>query len=139
MTAATLLSRLDRVRPTGAGRWIARCPAHDDRSPSLSIRELDDGRVLVHDFAGCGPAEILAAVGLTFTDLMPERLRHHLPRERRPYDAHSILAAVAYEALVVSLAAGRMIHAERLDPETYDRLLVAVARLQAAAEAARGR
>lgn len=139
MTAATLLSRLDRVRPTGAGRWIARCPAHEDRSPSLSIRELDDGRVLVHDFGGCAANDVLAAVGLTFAELMPEPRGHHLPRERRPYDAHSILQAVAYEALLVSLAAGRMIHDDRLDAEMYDRLLVAVARLQAAAEVARGR
>ena len=41
MTAATILDRLDGVRPTGDGRWIARCPAHDDRSPSLSIREAE--------------------------------------------------------------------------------------------------
>ena len=45
MTAVALLDRLDKVRPTGAGTWVARCPAHDDRGPSLSVRELDDGRI----------------------------------------------------------------------------------------------
>ena len=53
MTAATFLDRLDGVKRTGAGRWLARCPAHDDKRASLAVRELDDGRVLVHDFAGC--------------------------------------------------------------------------------------
>jgi DNA primase len=47
MSAEALLAHLDKVRRTGAGRWIARCPAHDDKSPSLAIRELDDGRTLI--------------------------------------------------------------------------------------------
>ena len=66
MTADALLDRLDGVRPTGPGRWIAKCPAHKDGRASLSIRELDDGRVLVHDFAACAVADVLAAVGLDF-------------------------------------------------------------------------
>ena len=52
MSADALLSRLDGVKKTGHGQWIARCPAHEDRSPSLSIAEKDD-RVLVHCHAGC--------------------------------------------------------------------------------------
>ncbi len=44
MTADVLLSRLDGACRTGPGRWIARCPAHDDRHPSLAVRELEDGR-----------------------------------------------------------------------------------------------
>ena len=43
MIAAKLLDRLPGVRKTGPGRWIAPCPAHEDRRPSLSIRELEDG------------------------------------------------------------------------------------------------
>lgn len=66
MSVDALLSRLDGVKRTGPGRWIARCSAHDDRHASLSVRELDDGRVLVHDFAGCSVEEVLAAVGMTF-------------------------------------------------------------------------
>ena len=52
--AAKLLDRLERVKQTGPRRWIAACPSHRDRSPSLSIRELDSGLVLLHDFGGCG-------------------------------------------------------------------------------------
>lgn len=59
MSAGALLARLDAVKPTGPGRWLARCPAHEDRSPSLSIRELDDGRTFVHCFAGCYALEVL--------------------------------------------------------------------------------
>ncbi len=41
-----VLSRLDKVKANGASKWKACCPAHDDRDPSLSIREADDGKVL---------------------------------------------------------------------------------------------
>jgi hypothetical protein len=56
-------------RVTGTGRQQkAQCPAHDDRNPSLSIMDAG-GRVLIHCHAGCGPDNILAALGLTRADL----------------------------------------------------------------------
>ena len=64
MTVDVLLSKLDSIRQMGPGRWLARCPAHEDRRASLSVRELDDGTVLVHDFAGCSIFEIVAAAGI---------------------------------------------------------------------------
>ncbi len=46
-----------------AGRdWMARCPAHDDRKPSLSIATGDEGRVLVCCHAGCPQAAVVAAL-----------------------------------------------------------------------------
>ena len=59
-----LLNRLDAVKQTGRHTWIARCPAHDDKTPSLSIREIDDGRLLVHCFGGCAVDSVLSAVEL---------------------------------------------------------------------------
>ncbi len=52
--------------------WRSRCPAHDDRKPSLSIGVGDNGKVLLHCHAGCATADILAALGLTMRDLMPD-------------------------------------------------------------------
>jgi hypothetical protein len=52
--------------------WQARCPVHDDRTPSLSIREGADGRVLLHCFAGCETGAVLEALGLQFSDLFPQ-------------------------------------------------------------------
>jgi hypothetical protein len=69
--AEVLLSRFESVRGKHP-KWIARCPAHEDRSPSLSVKALDDGRVLVHCFAGCGAADVMAAVGLTLAALYPK-------------------------------------------------------------------
>lgn len=73
MTVETLLSRLDRVRKTGRAQWVACCPAHDDRGPSLSIAETADSRVLVHCFGGCPAHAVLDALELEFSDLFPER------------------------------------------------------------------
>jgi len=72
MTAEDLMPRLEAVRKSGSG-WVARCPAHDDRTPSLSIREGDDGRILLHDFGGCRLEDICTALALRLTDLFPER------------------------------------------------------------------
>ena len=53
-----------------AGRgFICLCPSHADRSPSLSIRDGDDGRLLVHCFSGCDPLDILAAIRTQIGDL----------------------------------------------------------------------
>jgi putative DNA primase/helicase len=60
MTAETIANALGG-RKAGA-YWIARCPAHDDRTPSLSIREGDGGKLLVHCHAGCEQAQVIAAL-----------------------------------------------------------------------------
>ena len=52
--------------------WAARCPAHDDCRPSLSIGPGRDGRVLIKCFAGCRTEDVLDAAGLTWADLFPD-------------------------------------------------------------------
>lgn len=111
--AGRLLDRLEAVRPVGRGRWIARCPAHDDCSPSLSVRELADGRVLLHDFAGCDPGSVLAAVGLDLRDLFPnERQAGHgwspAPRQERRIPARDLFAVLDMETLTVAAVAHRL-------------------------------
>jgi hypothetical protein len=65
-----VLSKLPDAKRNGKG-WAARCPAHEDKRPSLSITEGDNGGALVHCHAGCPPEEIVAALGVTLADLMP--------------------------------------------------------------------
>ena len=64
-----LLSRLDKVKPNGTGKFLACCPAHADKSPSLSIKENPDGSVLIHCFAGCLDESVVNSVGLQLSDL----------------------------------------------------------------------
>ena len=63
-----VLERLKKARKSGKG-WLACCPAHDDQNPSLSIDVGDEGQVLVYCHAGCGLAEVCAALGLEVKDL----------------------------------------------------------------------
>jgi hypothetical protein len=60
MTAEGIAKALGGRR-AGAG-WMARCPAHDDREPSLSIRQGEDGKVLVRCHAGCEQATVIAVL-----------------------------------------------------------------------------
>ena len=66
-----VLSRLRGVKKSGK-QHVACCPAHEDARASLSVREGDDGRVLLHCFAGCATADVVAALGLTMRDLFPD-------------------------------------------------------------------
>ena len=63
-----------RARRNGSG-WVALCPAHPDKNPSLSISEGDDGRVLLTCFAGCEFDAVRDAAGLEPSDLTPTRRR----------------------------------------------------------------
>ena len=58
---AETIARALGGRKAGRG-WTARCPAHDDREPSLSIRDADDGKVLVRCHAGCDQRDVIAAL-----------------------------------------------------------------------------
>ena len=55
------------------GSWKALCPAHEDREPSLSVTEGDDGRALLKCFAGCATEDIVAELGLEMKDLFERR------------------------------------------------------------------
>jgi len=63
-----VLSRLEGVREVSGG-WMALCPAHDDHDPSLSVTQGDHQPVVLHCWAGCTPREVVAALGLDFTDI----------------------------------------------------------------------
>jgi hypothetical protein len=90
VTPAELITRLKGVRRSGNG-WLARCPSHEDRSPSLSVHEGEDGRVLLHDFAGCSVEAICAAVGIRVSDLFSERGKVQ-PKPRIVRDAEEQIA-----------------------------------------------
>lgn len=71
MTTADIANRL-KAHPAGPGRWMAKCPSHADKSPSLSIATGNDGRTLLRCFAGCTVEAITAALGLRLGDLFSE-------------------------------------------------------------------
>lgn len=131
-----LLPLLDRVKRTGPSTWLASCPTREDKHPSMTIRELDDGRILLHDFGGDSVEEVLGALGLTFSDLYPPRaIDHHRKPERRPFPAADCLRAIAFEGTIIALAGAAIIAGEPITQFDKDRLLIAVGRINAALDA----
>lgn len=133
MSVQNLLSRLEKVTQTGPGKWVACCPAHSDKRPSLAITEKSDGRTLFYCHAGCPQHEVISAVGLTFSDLQPGPIDHHLTRVKRPFSAQQLLMVSAFEALTVALSAVDLARGAAVTPELRKRLIDASSRLQRAA------
>ena len=115
-----LLSRLEGLRQTRPNKWIARCPAHDDRSPSLSVREIDD-RILIHCFAGCAASDVLSAVGLQLSDLFDRRLDHHRPALKRPpIDYKGLCITSQHYALILALFLEDVVAGKKPNPVDVD-------------------
>ena len=79
MILEELLSRLEGVKQTRRG-YVSKCPAHNDRTPSLTISEGDRG-LLLHCFALCPLEAICDAIGIKIPDLFYDQARD--PRECR--------------------------------------------------------
>lgn len=118
MNVDSLLARLDRVRPSGKDCWSACCPAHNDRSPSLSIRDVGD-RVLLHCHSGCTVDAVCAAAGIGLHDLFADS---RAPREVAPgITPRAAAAAMEEELLVLACAAADRAAGRQLAQETRER------------------
>ncbi len=104
-----VIGRLEGFRRTGSNRGVARCPAHKDRRPSLSVREFNTGAVGLHCFAGCDVEAIVGALGLRMEDLFPPRAEDPARVVRgdpRPYSVRDLIEALHRELLVVWIVLG---------------------------------
>lgn len=101
MTIENLISRLDKVKPTGANRWTCSCPSHADKHPSMHIKLDDSGRILINCKAGCDTQSILDAVGLEFNDLFPNDDHHHTKSQKRVIYASEGLQLLRREAQII--------------------------------------
>lgn len=72
MKSIDIVAMLEKPKPLNKNTWIACCPAHDDKTPSFQIKELSDGKILFHCFAGCSVSEICAALEIDIGDLFPD-------------------------------------------------------------------
>lgn len=137
-----LLSRLDGVRKTGAGKWVAKCPTRKERTASLSIKQTDDGRILFHDFGGSDAAEILAALGLNWVQLIPPHLRRdrhaYTPAERQGHDAMAALNAIHTAALITRICANKLADGQPLTDADRHALRQSQHDIEQASNAVRG-
>lgn len=118
-----VLSRLDKVKANGPGKWKACCPAHADKNPSLSIKEVGAGTVLLKCWAGCSAADITAAIGLELRDLFPGGDQRQC---RGPSKA-----AVQFEAWIVSIGMAAIRQGKQMTAEDLERFELAKRRLGA--------
>jgi hypothetical protein len=92
------------------GRWMARCPAHEDSTPSLSVTVGDKHPVLLTCHAGCAPESVLGALGLTMAELMAPRDDVAPLVTRYPY--HDASGAVVLTVAVQRGAGGKKVWRE---------------------------
>ena len=131
MDASQFITHLEGVKQTGKDQWIARCPAHEDKSPSLAIKEVDD-RLLIHDFAGCSTYEIVSALELELSDLFPEKITTGNKPVSRPFPAADVLRCLASETIFLMTCANDLTKGEKLNSEDQNRLLQSASRFQSA-------
>ena len=135
---ADILPRLEKVKRTGRANWLACCPAHEDKHPSMTIHETDDGRILVHCHAECSFEAIANAVGLGWDVWFPPKPVDYTPPVKRPFPAADVLAAVQWECQLVAVAACNVANGVELSAEDKARLLVAHQRITEARRLALG-
>jgi hypothetical protein len=132
-----VLQRLDSPRPTGRDRWRVACPVCGGGNRStLSVGVGDGGAVLLKCFkSGCGPDEIVGALGLELADLFP---RQDGPgaggaslRRRAMLSPRQAINLIEFECLLVWTAAFNLAHGYALTPDDLQRLHLAGQRIQA--------
>jgi hypothetical protein len=131
MNINDFLGYFEKSYRSGKDEYQCLCPAHNDKTASLSIKNLPDERILIHCFAGCAANDILEAVGLTFDDIVPKRLGDFKPVSK-PFNPYAVLKAISNETLLVALAGLEVANGKTLPQEDKDRLMMAVNRLREA-------
>ncbi|BFU93430.1 MAG: hypothetical protein NTNFB02_01520 [Nitrospira sp.] len=135
MTVSDFLSRLESVRSRGTGKWSARCPAHPDKNPSLSVVEGERG-LLVRCWAGCSVQSVCGALGIAVSDLFydnKENRRRLTQRTPRPNLGTIVFRFRLHAACLAIRAEETLTAAQRLDcsnwsDDDFERALTGVSR-----------
>lgn len=138
MSLEILLSRLHKVRKSSNNSWMACCPSHDDKTPSLSIKDSGNGKLLLNCLAGCGKEDILGTLGMEWADIMPpNQPKEHFvkPTKQRVY-ATDALRAIRFESQIVCLAAYELRNGVVPTEADKQRLELAMERINTALEMA---
>jgi hypothetical protein len=124
----SVVRRFPNARITGKTAR-ARCPVHqseNSRSTSLALREMPDGSVQITCFAGCKHADILAAVGLHYVDLLPDHMRHsrspHVKPKFEGWPCLQMLDALMVEINVCRICANKLLDGQALSPDDHKSL-----------------
>lgn len=135
MDIERILDRLDKVRKTGADKWGACCPAHDDKTPSLGISLNDTGdKILLKCWAGCSISAIVSAMNLEMHELFADG---HAPRQIAPgVSRRKLFDALETELLILAQCAHKRARGEEFSDADTERELIAWKRVDTARRAA---
>jgi hypothetical protein len=145
VSTTALLDRLDRPKQMRPGAWMAGCPiCQSKRGRPISIRELDDGRTLLHPFCAHTTDEVLSAVGLTMSALFPKPLTGTGPaggfassHSRVP--ARDVLEGISEDVTKVCLIASFMLDKRVIAEAHWEMLAQAAKRIHRARDYLRDR
>ena len=129
----TVLQHLTKVKKTSKG-YQALCPAHKDKSPSLSVKETADGRLLLHCHAGCTTGAVLASIGLKLSDLYPATNTPRRPPPAPGVSRSELHKAASFEKTILYFASCDLSRGKTLNATDIARCDLARTRLQTAKE-----
>lgn len=101
MDLESFLDRLEKVRRNGSS-YMACCPAHEDRNPSLSVKQTEEGKILAKCHSGCPTTAVVEAMGLKMADLQEEEEASAEKREMQEvavYEYRDEQNALLYEVV----------------------------------------
>lgn len=130
MTIETFLNKLHKVKQKGHGKWIALCPCHDEKTPSLAITD-NVGVILIHCF-GCGAnaVEVAQRLDIDLSELFPGDVTYD-KQKRKFFPADLVLAALRIESAALYMISQRMLDGE-MSAELKDEIYKSMRRLWAA-------
>jgi hypothetical protein len=126
-----ILQHLSKVKKTSKG-YQALCPAHKDTSPSLSVKETADGRLLLHCHAGCTTGAVLASIGLKLSDLYPATNTPRRPPPAPGLSRSELKNAVGFEKTILYFASCDISRGKTLNATDIARCDLARTRLKTA-------
>ena len=132
--ANNLLGMLQGVKSRGRDSWVACCPAHDDKYPSLKI-DIKDGKILIKCWSGCSAEDILEAVGLKFSDIFENPVYQRSSGKKPTIYASDALRILKVEAMVITLCAIDIKNKKAISDENHARVIKAMDRINIMMEA----
>ena len=134
-----VLSRLEKVKSRGGGQYNALCPCHDDKTPSLGVKEVEPDKIIIHCFGcGAGGMDVIAALGLDSSDLFPPDDGTYSKKSKQVgFPTGQILNALQFEVTIVEMVASMILRGEEISDEDMLRLSFAVERIREGATYAR--
>jgi putative DNA primase/helicase len=107
----------------------ALCPAHGDKTPSLSVATGDDGRVLLHCFSGCSVESVVNAVGLAMTDLFPQGATHCKVPSVSGVSLRELRQAADFERQILFIVKADQMHGRAVSQIDLERARLAMQRV----------